>query len=241
MEHGNLPEFAQGEPGAFWLAADLYERANGRTYTEIQAALPRELTAEERNEVAREATRELLGDRFPYTLTAHNSVALDNVEQPYMHLMFSTRPVTEHTRKIEKERFFKRNGAKKDTAWQNRDKPKEVREKWVEVLNAAMERAGHEQRLDARSYEDRGRYDLVELREPKLREDNNHVEMTSLHTKVSKLRRDRATSPAEYLNREEAISEIELEAQIAITRIERRAAKELMLLDRLIKTTRGTS
>ena len=34
---------------------------------------------------------------------------------------------------------------------------------------------------------------------------------------------------------------IELEAQIAITKIERRAAKELMLLDRLIKTTRGTS
>jgi len=65
--------------------------------------------------------------------------------------------------------------------------------------------------------------------------------MTSLHTKVSKLRRDRATLPAEYLNREEAISEIELEAQIAITKIERRAAKELMLLDRLIKTTRGTS
>ena len=44
----------------------------------------------------------------------------------------------------------------------------EVREKWVEMMNAAMERHGHiqdpAQRLDARSWADQGRHDLAELR-----------------------------------------------------------------------------
>ena len=47
-------------------------------------------------------------------------------------------------------------------------KPMEVREKWVEMMNAAMERHGHihdpAQRLDARSWADQGRPDLAELR-----------------------------------------------------------------------------
>lgn len=48
-----------------------------------------------------------------------------------------------------------------------RDKPMEVREKWVEMMNAAMERHGQEQRLDARSWANQGRDDLASLREEK--------------------------------------------------------------------------
>ena len=66
------------------------------------------------------------------------------------------------------ERFFKRNGAKKDPAWNARNKPVEVREKWVEMMNGAMQRAGLEQRLDARSWAAQGREDLAALVEPKL-------------------------------------------------------------------------
>jgi RHS repeat-associated protein len=56
----NMPEFAQADPHSFWVAADAYERANGRTYTELQIALPRELEPAQRKELAREATKELL-------------------------------------------------------------------------------------------------------------------------------------------------------------------------------------
>ncbi len=76
-----------------------------------------------------------------------------------MHLMFSERAVTEATREMLEERFFKRNGAKEDPEWNDRNKPEEVREKRVEMMNDAMKRHGHihdpAQRPDARSWEER--------------------------------------------------------------------------------------
>ena len=155
-------------PASFWVAADTHERANGRTYTEVQIALPRELNRGEREELARQATRELLGDRFAYTMAIHTPLAQDNLDQPHMHLMFSERAIDETTRGIAEERFFKRNGAKKDPAWNAREKPIEVREKWVEMMNGAMQKAGLDQRLDARSWAAQGREDLAALVEPKL-------------------------------------------------------------------------
>ena len=79
VESGNMPEFAQADPHSFWVAADTHERANGRTYTELQIALPRELDPAQRQELARETTRELLGDRFAYTLAVHTPLAKDNI------------------------------------------------------------------------------------------------------------------------------------------------------------------
>ena len=38
-EHGNMPEWAEDDPGAYWEAADEHERANGRLYSEVQFAL----------------------------------------------------------------------------------------------------------------------------------------------------------------------------------------------------------
>src|SRR5712691_1910945 len=44
VEHRNMPPWTQDDPRAFWAAADTYERANGRLYTEIDITLPREHT-----------------------------------------------------------------------------------------------------------------------------------------------------------------------------------------------------
>ena len=65
---GNMPEFAQADPHAFWVAADAHERANGRT--PIQSCRSRASLPGQRHELAREA-RELLDDRFAYTLAVH--------------------------------------------------------------------------------------------------------------------------------------------------------------------------
>ncbi|HWZ53069.1 MAG TPA: MobA/MobL family protein [Granulicella sp.] len=163
-----MPEFAQADPRAFWVAADAHERANGRSYTELQIALPRELDKAQRIELAREAAREFMGDRFAYTLALHTPLAKDNIEQPHLHLMFSERAIDVATRALPEEQFFKRNGAKKDReTWHNRDKPEEIRTRWCEMMNRAMEREGIELRVDPRSWADQGREDLAELREPK--------------------------------------------------------------------------
>jgi hypothetical protein len=241
VESGNMPEFAQANPHSFWVAADAHERANGRTYTELQIALPRELDPAQRQELAREATRELLGDRFAYTLAVHTPLAKDNIEQPHMHLMFSERAVTEATREIPEERFFKRNGAKKDPEWNDRNKPEEVREKWVEMMNAAMERHGHiqdpSQRLDARSWAEQGRGDLASLREEKtLRGDG--PEAMERHGEIDQLRMERAELPPPHLDRAGAIQHLEQQAGQRIAGVEERTAQELSRLDKLIAAAR---
>ena len=39
--HGNMPAWAEDCPGTYWQAADLYERANGRLFKQLEFALPR--------------------------------------------------------------------------------------------------------------------------------------------------------------------------------------------------------
>jgi hypothetical protein len=241
VESGNMPEFAQADPHSFWVAADTHERANGRTYTELQIALPRELDPAQRQELAREATRELLGGRFAYTLAVHTPLAKDNIEQPHMHLMFSERAVTEATREIPEERFFKRNGAKKDPEWNDRNKPEEVREKWVEMMNAAMERHGHihdpVQRLDARSWSNRGREDLACLREEKTLQGYG-PEAMERHAEIDQLRQERAELPPPHLDRAAAIEHLEKHADQQIAGVQQREAQELSRLDKLIAAAR---
>ena len=237
LESGNMPEFAQADPFAFWMAADTHERANGRTYTEIQLALPRELSKNEREELAREAARELMGERFAYTMAIHTPLAKDNIEQPHLHLMFSERAIDATTRGLPEERFFKRNGAKKDPAWNERSKPEEVRERWVAMMNVAMERAGEEQRLDARSWADQGREDLAALREPKLL-GGNEKEARELHEHVQGLREKRAELPAPHLSQAAAVAEIERRAKMEIERIEQERDEQLGILDKLIEKAR---
>ena len=233
VESGNMPKFASENPQLFWEAADAHERKNGRAYTELQIALPRELSGEQRNDLAREATRELMGDRFAYTMAVHTPLAKDNIEQPHMHLMFSERVVDEKTQSLAEDQFFKRNGAKKDPEWNARDKPVEVREKWVEMMNAAMERHGQEQRLDARSWRDQGRHDLAELVEPKLLA-GSEAEARQLHAHVDGLREQRAELAPVGLSVERTAEKIEERAELKVAEVREREAQELSRIDKLI-------
>ena len=48
-----MPEWAEDDPGKYWEAADEHERANGRLYSEVQFALPKELNEDERGRLPR--------------------------------------------------------------------------------------------------------------------------------------------------------------------------------------------
>ena len=45
-ESGHMPAWAVGDDLAYWQAADVYERANGQLYKEVEFALPVELPAQ---------------------------------------------------------------------------------------------------------------------------------------------------------------------------------------------------
>src|SRR6266851_3475344 len=171
VEHRNMPAWAQDTPQAFWAAADTYERANGRLYTELEIALPRELSRPEQEALARSFIDSEIGTAHPCSWALHVSHALDGGEQPHVHVMFSERRHDGIDRGP--DLFFRRanpdepalGGAAKHPAWNHRDKVLELRVAWAETANRALERAGLEVRIDHRSLEAQG---IDRLPEPKL-------------------------------------------------------------------------
>jgi hypothetical protein len=120
-ESGNLPKWAANAV-QFFAAADAFERStyktpkklvdggkfdksiNGRSYKEIELAIPRE--AKDPIQWAKDYVRELLGDQHPYRMGVHDKQAMDGGRNPHLHLMFSTRIMDGFDRP--KEQFFKR-------------------------------------------------------------------------------------------------------------------------------------
>ncbi|MDW3553656.1 MobA/MobL family protein, partial [Escherichia coli] len=85
-------EWARDNPSHFWQAADQFERANGSTYRELEIALPRELTPEQRLELVQDFVRQEAGERHAWSFAIHNPKAsIDGGEQPHAHIMMSQR------------------------------------------------------------------------------------------------------------------------------------------------------
>lgn len=161
-ESGNMPAWAKDNPTMFWDMADRHERANGRTYTEVVFALPRELNAEQRVELVREFVQNVLGDRHAYSWAMHAPEASDGLEQPHVHLMFTER-INDGIER-DPEQFFKRyngkepekGGAGKDRYFSGRQFVRDIREEWAMTANHFMSRHGVEVRIDHRSYKTLG-------------------------------------------------------------------------------------
>ena len=152
-EHENMPEWAEDDPGKYWEAADEHERANGRLYSEVQFALPKELNEDERREAASSFAERLTGgERLPYTLAIHRGGT--NGENPHAHLMFSERGHDGIER--DAEQWFKRHnakapekgGARKSRAAKAGDWLEKTRKAWEQTANRALERAGRAERID---------------------------------------------------------------------------------------------
>ena len=155
-EHGNMPEWARSDPAKYWQAADENERANGRLYSEVQFALPQELSADGRREVAADFAEQLTGgERLPYTLAIHRGGT--DGENPHAHLMFSERGHDGIERGA--EQWFRRynakapeqGGARKSRASKAGDWLDKARGAWERTANRALEQAGRGERIDRRS------------------------------------------------------------------------------------------
>lgn len=162
FEHGNMPAWAKNNPLDFWEASDKYERANGSTYREFEAALPRELTPPQRRALVTDFLQRAIGKSHAYTLGIHCPAAkLEGGEQPHVHLMYSERVLDEIERGP--DTFFKRynakdpkkGGARKDSAG-TKERLAELREMWAIVTNEHLAKNGFEVTVDHRSYKDRG-------------------------------------------------------------------------------------
>jgi hypothetical protein len=170
VEHAHYPTYASSAE-EFWKGADEHERVNGRLFVEVEVALPRELDLEQQKELAREMadwlsyktpTREqdpASPGPLPYTIALHRG---HKDENPHAHILLNERPTDGVQRTM--EATFKRvnaahperGGAPKSLTYHRPEVVKEIRQEWEIRANIALERAGHEARIDHRSYKEQG-------------------------------------------------------------------------------------
>ncbi len=159
-EAGNLPSWSKSAVD-FFKSADEYERANGTAYREYILDLPRELTPEENEKLAKRFINETgIGSRHVWSMAIHSPTATDGDKNPHAHIMFSEREL-DNIERPEKQ-FFKRynaktperGGARKARDWKPR--LEEIREKWADIQNREFERAGLDVRVSHLSNEARG-------------------------------------------------------------------------------------
>jgi predicted RNase H-related nuclease YkuK (DUF458 family) len=127
----NMPSWAR-DGADFFAAADKMERANGRTYTEFEFAIPREIA----NAItyAKEFAYTTLGNSHPYRLAVHDKLASDGGRNIHAHLMFTERRLDGIERDASK--FFLRanpkaaekGGAAKDRKWHEKHMVKDMRQ-----------------------------------------------------------------------------------------------------------------
>ena len=158
-ESGHMPAWAAGDDLAYWQAADVYERANGQLYKEVEFALPVELPAQAGRHLAVAFAHALTdAEHLPYTLTIHAGAGTN----PHGHLMISERANDEIER--EAAQWFKRanraapalGGALKTRCLQTKEWLAETRETWAAEANQALQAAGLAIQIDHRSYAAQG-------------------------------------------------------------------------------------
>ncbi|MDD2337228.1 MAG: MobA/MobL family protein [Geobacteraceae bacterium] len=158
----NMPNWAEHAPAYFWKAADEFERVNGATYREIEIALPRELTLDQRRELVEDFVKKEIGEKHACQWAIHTPLAaLEGKKQPHAHIMYSER--TRDGINRDPEQYFKRynakaperGGCRKDSAG-TEERLQSTRKLWADLQNAHLERHGHDARVDHRTLDAQG-------------------------------------------------------------------------------------
>lgn len=154
---GGVPDWARDRE-KLWNAAEAAERRkDARVCREWELALPEELTADQRCDLAWQFASELsTGYQIVVDVAIHQPHKEGDSRNHHAHLLTTTRT-------IERDGF----GAKADLELSDkdlraqgkaitRDQVTLIRERWAALVNQALERHGHEARVDHRSLEAQG-------------------------------------------------------------------------------------
>ena len=153
-----------------WNEVEQIEKSkNSQLAREIDIALPIELNEKERIELL----RNYVIDNFSNKGMVADVVIHDKKDgNPHSHIMLTMRPFEENGEwgaKAKKEYILDKNGNKtytkngnaksrkiETTNWNKKETLEHWREQWAIYANKALEKANRKERIDHRSYEDRG-------------------------------------------------------------------------------------
>lgn len=157
--HLLLPEGAPDwNRSRLWNEAEKAEaRKNGRIATEIEVALPKELSRDQQRELALDFAQGIVDrSHVAADVNLHQGKHPDNV---HAHMMFSHRELgSQGFGDIANRHLVEKGGRQVEVAGlvaQTRD-IEPLRAEWERHVNRAYERAGHELRADHRSYQRQG-------------------------------------------------------------------------------------
>lgn len=145
VEHSEIVGF-DGTRQELWGGTEQIEtRKNARLAVEVEVALPRELSRDQRVELVRSFAHELVAEYgSAVDFSIHNHTARDGGEQPHAHILVGCRTVEGGQLK---NRVVPLDGPEQVERWRGR---------WAEVQNLALEQAQVAERVDHRSNERRG-------------------------------------------------------------------------------------
>lgn len=125
-----------------WNEVELGEkRKDSQVAREVEVSLPVELTPEQQSELIRRYVREQFVERG---MVADVNIHRDNEGNPHAHIMLTMREIND------------RGFGKKVRGWNSRELHNGWREAWAREVNRDLERAGLDERVDHRSYAERG-------------------------------------------------------------------------------------
>lgn len=154
-----------------WNAVEKIEKAkNAQLAREVEVSIPKELNFEEGNHLVKEFCNRNFVDKGMIADICFHDKGDGN---PHAHIMLKVRPFNEDRSwgsKQKKEYILDENGEKiydkkkcqykcksvPTTDWNDRGNVEKWRKSWAELCNAYLEKSGHDERIDHRSYERQG-------------------------------------------------------------------------------------
>lgn len=126
-------------------------RKNGRVIDKLRIALPRELTVQQRAQLVRDFMSDLSDNRIPWFAAIHQTGK--DALNPHVHIAIHDRSIDTGRRALRlsdnaRDRLKAGLPGPKAVDW--------VRERWEHCANRALERAGHDARIDRRTLKAQG-------------------------------------------------------------------------------------
>lgn len=153
-----LPDGVDIDRGQLWNAAEAAEkRKDARIAREFEIALPAELTPEQRRDLAVDFAKSLV-DRYGVAadVAVHDPNRKGDQRNHHAHILITTRQISAQglgdKTDLEREDKALRSQGKPS----GRDQVKALRVEWATRCNAALERAGHNARIDHRTLDEQG-------------------------------------------------------------------------------------
>ncbi|MBU3848189.1 MAG: MobA/MobL family protein [Candidatus Acinetobacter avistercoris] len=144
------------------LAEKTENRKDARTAREWVIALPDELDEEQRKELARDFAKSLV-DRYDVVadLAIHAPSKNGSDKNHHAHILLTTRKAEldpENKLVLTQKADIELSNTKRKTLGMGttQEDIKQVREKWANLANYGLERAGYREKIDHRSYADQG-------------------------------------------------------------------------------------